>query len=182
MPLQTKVRDVMIQVGDYAVVNINASLKDTALSLRKIYCQTEVGACTEAGHRTALVLDGDGSLVGIVDFRSILRVFIPEIAGGLTDKLKSLGVSVAFAEAGAQELDEVNLSLRARVIKNSETPVKEVMLKVKGTIDADADILEALKTTYRNKVQVLPVFEGGKLVGIVRDSDLFLKIASILSE
>lgn len=182
MPLVTKVRDLMIPLIDYAVVNVNDPLGEAALCLRKVYCEAQTGSCTEAGHRSALVLDDNKELVGILDFKSILGVFIPEIAGGLTTKLKALGVSITFAEADAVDLDEANLSLRARVIKNAEVPVREVMLKVRGTIDADADVLEALKMIYRNKITVLPVFEGKKLVGIVRDSDLFLNVASILSD
>lgn len=182
MPLLKKARDVMIPLNDYAVVKANDTLREAALSLRRIYCETETGACTEAGHRTAAVLDQKGALVGILDFRSILHVFIPEIAGGLSEKLKALGVSIAFAEADAVDLDERNLSLRARVIKNAEVPVKDVMLKVRGTIDVDADLLEALKTIYRNKITVLPVLDGNTVVGIIRDSDLFLNVASILTE
>lgn len=182
MPLTTKVKDVMLPIADYAVVNEKASLKDAALSLRKIYCETEVGTCTEAGHRAALVVNENGELVGILDFRAILRVFIPEIAGGLTAKLEMLGVSIAFAQGDAPDLDEANLGLRARVIKNAEVPVKEAMLKVRGTTDTESDLIEALKLIYRNKITVLPVYEGDKLVGVVRDSDLFLSVASILAE
>ena len=182
MPLTTKVRDAMIPIADYAVVRANEPLKEAALHLRKIYCEVETGACTEAGHRTALVVDDKGELVGILDFKAILRVLIPEIAGGMKAKLASLGVSAAFAEASASDLDETKLSLRARVIKNAETPIREVMLKLRGTVDADVDLGEALKTMFQNKLVVLPVFEAGKLVGVVRDSDLFLAVASILGE
>ena len=182
MPLVKKARDVMIPIDDCAVVRVDDSLKDAALSLRRVYCETEAGTCTEAGHRTAVVLNDKKELVGILDFKRILKVFIPEIAGGLTGKLEALEVSIAFAEAGAQDLDEKNLSLRARVVKNAEVPVKSVMLKSRASIKADSDLLEALKTIYRNKITVLPVYDGDKLVGIIRDSDLFLSIASILTE
>ncbi|MEJ2716628.1 MAG: CBS domain-containing protein [Deltaproteobacteria bacterium] len=182
MPLVTKVRDLMIPLSDYAVVNVNDPLKDAALCLRRVYCEAQTGSCTEAGHRSALVLDDDDKLVGILDFKSILSVFIPEIAGGLTEKLKALGVTITFAEADAVDLDEANLSLRARVIKNAEVPVKQVMLKVRGTIHPDADVLQALKMIYQNKITVLPVVDGDTLIGIVRDSDLFLNVASILAD
>jgi CBS domain-containing protein len=56
------------------------------------------------------------------------------------------------------------------------------MLKIRGTIDADAGFLDALKMIYRNKITVLPVYEGGKLVGVLRDSDLFLVAANVLIE
>ncbi len=179
MPITKKVRDIMVPLSDYAVTNVKSSLKEAALSLRKQYCQVEEGRCTEAGHRSVLVLDDSGALVGVLDFRSVLRVLIPEIAGGLTVRLESLGVSAAFAEAGAFELDESRLDFYGRVRKNAETRVSEVMLKVRGTIDAEADLMEALRLIYQNKVHMLPVFDAGKLVGVVRDSDLFLVVADI---
>jgi CBS domain-containing protein len=68
------------------------------------------------------------------------------------------------------------------VIKNAETKVKNIMLKIRGTIDADASLMDGLKKIYRNKITVLPVYEKDKLVGVIRDTDLFLAVADILSE
>ena len=56
------------------------------------------------------------------------------------------------------------------------------MLKIKGSIDSNATVLDALKLIYRNKINILPVYESKKLVGVVRDSDLFLVVAEILAE
>ena len=128
------------------------------------------------------MLDHDKKLVGILDFKGILSVLIPELAGGLTAKLASLGVSAAFAEEDASNLDETELGFAARVIKNAQTPVREVMLKVRGSIGPDADLVEALKLIYRNKIVVLPVCEDDKIVGVVRDSDLFLAVTAVLME
>jgi CBS domain-containing protein len=55
-------------------------------------------------------------------------------------------------------------------------------LKIRGTIDSEAGLLQALKIIYNNKITVLPVYEGDKLIGVVRDSDLFLTVADILME
>ena len=120
--------------------------------------------------------------MGILDFKSILAVLIPEIAGGLTAKLEALGVSVAFAQAGSANLDEARMGFRARVIKNAETKVGDVMLKIRGVIKADASLMEALKTICKNKITVVPVYEGDRLVGVLRDSDLFLAVADVLME
>jgi CBS domain-containing protein len=182
MPITMKVRDLLVPLSEYAVTTVGKPLKEAVPALRKLYCQVEDGKCTEAGHRTILVLDDSGRLVGILDFRSILGVLIPEIAGGITARLEALGVSIAFAQADTPDLDEARISFRARVLKNAETKVADVMLKIKGTIDADADLLEALKMIFRNKITVLPVYEGDKLVGVLRDSDLFLVVADILGE
>ncbi len=170
----------MIPVSNYSVTRVDNTLKEAVPALRHLYCEVEWGKCTEAGHRTILVLDQADKLVGILDFKSILRVLIPEIAGGLTARLEALEVTIAFAQAGSPDLDEARLSFRARVIKNAETRVGDVMLKIRGTIQGDASLLDALKLMYANKITVLPVYEDDQLVGVIRDSDLFLTVADIL--
>jgi CBS domain-containing protein len=182
MPITKKVRDIVVPLSEYAVTGAHQPLKDAVLTLRRVYCQVEDGKCTEAGHRSALVMDDKANLVGVLDFRSILKVLIPEIAGGLSTKLESLGVTMAFAQADALELDEARISFRARVVKNAETRVGEVMLKVRGTISADADLLDALRLIYTNRIHMLPVFDGDKLIGVIRDSDLFLAVSDIFKE
>ena len=56
------------------------------------------------------------------------------------------------------------------------------MLKIRGTIDADADLMDALKEIFRNEVSVLPVYEGDRLMGVLRDTDLFLAVTDILEQ
>ena len=180
MPVQMKVKDIMVPIDEYAVTRIDKTLREAVPELMRIYCQVETGKCTEAGHRTSLVLDTQGGLVGILDFKSILEVLIPEIAGGISAKLQTLGISIAFAEADAHDMDQSQQGFSSRVRQNSQIQVKDVMLKVRGTIAADAGILDALKVIYRNKITVLPVFEGKRLVGVLRDSDLFLVAANVL--
>lgn len=180
MLLKQKIKDRMIPIENYSTVKPDATLRDAALSLRTSYCELDAGMCTEAGPRTVLVIDDKGKLVGILDFRSFLETLIPEIAGGLTEKLAALGVSIAFAQADAASLDESRLGFNARVLKNAETKVRDIMLKVKGTIDADARLIDGLKKVFRGKITVLPVYDGDKLVGVLRDTDLFLAVTDIL--
>ena len=182
MFLEKKVKDLMIPISDYSITSPDRTLQEAILDMRKKYCQVdESQECTESGHRTGLVMIDD-KLVGIIDFQSIMRALMPEIAGKLSDKLAALGLSIAFAEADASDLDEAKAGFKERVLQNAGTKVGDIMLKLRGHIDADAKVLEALKSMYRNKVTVLPVFEGDKIVGVLRDSDLFLATANILND
>ena len=113
MPVQLKVKEMMVPIDDYAVTTVDKPLKEAVPELMKIYCQVETGKCTEAGHRSSLVLDDQGELVGILDFKSILKVLIPEIAGGVSGKLHALGVSIAFAEADAHDMDHAKQGFRS---------------------------------------------------------------------
>lgn len=179
---QKKARDIMIPLHRYSITSPDSSLREAVLNLRTSYCQLESGMCAETGPRTILVVDDVGRLLGILDFRSILSVLIPEVAGGLSKKLASLSVSVAFAEADSISLDEARAGFNARVIKNASIQVRDMMAKVRGTIQADDDLIDALKLLFRNKITKLPVYEGDRLIGIIRDTDLFLAVADILAE
>lgn len=183
MFLNKKVKDLIIPLKDCATTHVDKPLKEAIAEMKTVFCEVESGKCTEGGHRTCLVLDNNEKLVGIVDFQAILRILIPEIAGSLSQKLEALGVSIAFAEGGASHLDESNQKFVARVNKNAETRIGEIMLKLRGkNASPEMGLVDALKLMHRNKVTTLPVFENDNLVGILRDSDLFLSTAEILSK
>ena len=178
---EKNVKDLMLPIADYSVTSPNQPLKDAVLQMRKIYCEVETGKCTEAGHRTALVISHTGELVGILDFRSILKALIPEIAGGLSKKIEAVEVSIAMAEGGLNEEDDRKHNFKARVTDNSSTTVKDVMLKIQGQLKSTDTLYDALKVMHKKKCTVLPVFKGDVLVGVIRDSDIFLATAEILS-
>jgi predicted transcriptional regulator len=183
MFLDKHVKDLLIPLEVCATTHVDKPLREAVNELRTVFCEIESGKCTEAGHRTSLVLDDNEKLVGILDFQAILKVLIPEIAGSLSEKLQALGVSIAFAEGDTPHLDESNQRLMARVTKNAETKVGDIMLKLRGkNATTDMTLVDALKIMYRNKITTLPVYENEKLVGVLRDSDLFLATANILSE
>jgi len=170
----------MVPLERYSVVGPEDTLRTAVLSLRRSYCQMETGMCTEAGPRTVFVVNRNGELMGIVDFRKILAVLIPEVAGGLSSKLEALGVSLTFAEYGYDSPHKVIDGFESRVRRNSEVKIKDIMLKSRGSIQADADLVEALKLIFRNKITKLPVYDGEKLIGVVRDADLFMAVADVL--
>jgi predicted transcriptional regulator len=60
--------------------------------------------------------------------------------------------------------------------------VKDIMLKVRGTIDADASLEDGFRTIVQKKISILPVYEDDKAVGIIRDTDIFLAITDNLEE
>ena len=137
----------MIPIENYATINPDATLREAALSLRKSFFELDGGMRTVAGPRAVLVTDKDQKVLGILDFKSFLKNYFPQI-GGLGKKIV----------------------------------VKDIMLKVKGAIDASATVEGGLKEIVQNKISILPVYEGGRAVGIVRDTDIFLAITDSLEK
>ncbi len=60
--------------------------------------------------------------------------------------------------------------------------VKDIMLKVRGAIDVSASMEDGLKTMVQNKISILPVYDGEKAVGVVRDTDIFLALTDDLEK
>ncbi len=147
MPLKQPIKDRMIPIGNYATITPDATLREAALSLRKSFFELDGGMRTVAGPRAVLVTDEDEKLLGILDFKSFLKNYFPQI-GGLGKKIM----------------------------------VKDIMLKVKGAIDASATVEEGLTTIVQTKISVLPVYDGDRAVGIVRDTDIFLAITDSLEK
>ena len=147
MPLKEKIKGRMIPIKNYATISPDATLRKAALSLRKSFFELDGGMRTVAGPRAVLVTDENMKLLGILDFKSFLKNYFPQI-GGLGKKIM----------------------------------VKDIMLKVRGAIDASASVEDGLKTIVQNKISILPVYEGDKAVGIVRDTDIFLAITDSLEK
>lgn len=180
MPLNNRLREIMVPIAEYATISVDSPLKAAVLKLQKVYCDAETGKCTEAGHRTCLVLDNDSKLVGILDSQTILKTLIPEISSSFSDKLSSLEISVALSEGNTASREEITANLAERVLLHGEKRVGDMMLKVRGKgLQADDFLVQGLKTMHRLKVTVMPIYEGDKLVGVLRDSDLFLTVAGI---
>ena len=147
MPLKQPIKKRMIPIENYATINPEATLREAALSLRKSFFELDGGMRTVAGPRAVLVTDKNHKVLGILDFKSFLKNYFPQI-GGLGEKIA----------------------------------VRDIMLKVKGAIDASATVEEGLKEIVQNKISILPVYEGGRAVGIVRDTDIFLAITDSLEK
>lgn len=183
MPLNKKLREIMIPISEYATIGEDDPLSDAVLKLCKVYCDAETGKCTEAGHRTCLVLDQHQDLVGILDTKTILKTLIPEISSSLSDKLASLEISVALREGNTTNREEITATLAERVLLHGKTRVGDMMLKVRGKgLQAEDYLVQGLKTMHKLKVTVMPIYEGDTLVGVLRDSDLFLTVASIFNQ
>jgi CBS domain-containing protein len=100
--------------------------------------------------RHIVVLDEDGSLAGVLSQRDLFL-------GGL---MKALGYGT---HAKAKALDML--------------VVKEAMVSDVATATPDMLLSKAASTMLARKIGSLPVLEGGKVVGIVTESDFVAQFA-----
>lgn len=97
------------------------------------------------------VVSPEGGLIGIVTDRDLRHhLFAPRV-------IKEVG-SIA-----------VDILLKA-------VPVSEIMSSPVMSVPAKADVVEAARIMLEDKVGSLPVVEGGKVVGIVTETDVLRHI------
>lgn len=95
-----------------------------------------------------------GGLIGIVTDRDLRHhLFAPRV-------LKDVGTIA------------VDIILKA-------VPVKDVMSSPVMSVPAKADVVEAARIMLDDKVGSLPVVEGGKVVGIVTETDVLRQICKV---
>ena len=177
MPFMEKqAGDLMVPLSEYPVVSVKDSLGEAVYKLSEAHFDPRA----KLRHRVLLVMDNDGKLVGILDLRRILASLIPENVGAWSEKLKSM----LLAHEGLAAFDESKQLLRVWVwaIKEADLKVGEIMLKVRGAIQRDSSLIEAIRMKCKRRPVVLPVYDGDELVGVLRDVDLFLLAAQILKD
>jgi CBS domain-containing protein len=97
------------------------------------------------------VVDDDGALVGVVTDRDLRHhLFGPRV-------LKEVGTIA------------VDILLKA-------VPVSEIMSTPVMSVPATAEVVEAARIMLEDKVGSLPVVEGGRVVGIVTETDVLRQI------
>jgi len=180
--MQQRINELMIPIDHYPVLNEDDPVGEAASAMRRIYCQAEQGRCLESGHRNVLVRSTAGNIVGVLDFWNVLSVLVPEAAGGLSKALEEMNVALAFAEAEETVPRSEPGDFKTRVQQNAKVPCKKIMSHLKQRVGPEDSLLQGLKELHRQKVSVLPVYDGEKTVGVIRDSDLFLAAVSALTE
>jgi predicted transcriptional regulator len=175
MPLVSKtVRDLMIPLDDYPSVNVEATVKDAVLVLSESFLTLK-----EKRHRTVFVMDDDRKLVGILDFRRICEALVPQTVSTLTKEIDRFGLGPTFRDSGFDEISAESAGFKEKVLKEGQLKVKDIMLPIRGAIDIDSGLLNAIRMKCKNKVTVLPVYEGARVVGVLRDVELFMAVAAV---
>lgn len=150
-----KVKDLVIPLTDYPHMPYWGTLKEAIAQLNVSF---------ETGHHTVLVFDEAYKLVGMLLEKDILQGLEPKFA-----KHHENGVPILW--------DEI---LKSGAEERLGRPIKEFMSEVKSTIDANDNALKASHIMLNDKVFLLPVMEGDKLIGVVRMGDLLHEITTAL--
>lgn len=171
---ERNVAAVMVPLAAYTVINQNSSLKEVIKALKSTF--SEAGASThilETGHRSILVVDTRGQVVGFLTIVDILAALMPAY---LSSPKPATADSISYSPMFWRGL--FNQSLKARAM----TPVKDIMSAAPAEINGNSSLMEAAYRMVNDNVRRLLVKSGDKIVGILREQDLFFEMERVLRD
>jgi len=175
-----KVRDIMVPLGEYAVVPDTATILDAVLALDRAQKRVPAG---RAPHRAVLVVDKNGEVVGKVGQWSFLKSLEPKYANlHDLDTLTKAGVSDQFISSLMDHFrffqdDLTNLCRLAR-----DRHIVDIMRPVTEYIKADASLGDAIHLLVVRRTLSVLVKDGDRFVGLLRLSDLFREVSEQMKE
>lgn len=170
MPHEKQVRDLMIPIEEYSTVPENAPVRDAVSILQKTLGDPK-------GHRSVLVIDEDGSAVGVLTFRDLLKALEPhmlsaDIPRGSIDWLLADNDPAVYPEGLFAQRSKSEATKTVREIMENLNPI---------TIQAGAPLLKAVHVMVHHGVGCLPVLDGDKVVGMIQINEIFREIANVIT-
>ena len=170
-PEERKVKDVMIPLEDYTTLDRNQTIKEAILKLKGSFTiKLSTNRIMETGHRSILVFDRKGNVRGVLTIKDLLRAIMPAYMSAPKPRLAdSIQYSPMFWQGMFTK--EVTALVNKRV--------DEIMSPAPLSIEGDSNLMEAAYLMVSNNVRRLVVVSGEKVVGMIREQDLFFEIERI---
>lgn len=174
------VSQVMLPLERYATVSGEKTLREALLVLSASQQQLD---SSRHPHRAILVLDEHGAVIGKLSHWAVLRALEPKLLG--SDDLSSLsraGLTDEFIRSMQENYSHFSGSLEQMCARAARLKACDAMVPVNESIEAGAPLTDAIRQLVATHAQSLLVTEGGKVVGILRLSDVFEELARLIRE
>ncbi|MFW5908649.1 MAG: HPP family protein [Desulfosalsimonas sp.] len=181
------VRDIMVPLEEYATIGQDASLFDAVLALEKAqaeYRRTE----SKYLHRAILVYDDKGKIVGKLSQLDILRGLEPKYRQAAADdsgRMVASGFSQQFLRNMVKQFSLWDKPMADICKKATQMKAKDCMhLPEEGEFVREDDSLDVAinQLVMGHHQSLLATDDNGRIVGILRLTDVFKQIADAMKE
>ena len=168
------VRDLMIPLGEYAVVSQSASLRDALQILGRARASL---AAEKHRPRAVLVVDDQDKVIGQVGHLEILRALEPKFnLSGDLDRLSRAGIGDREVESLLNHLNFWEGTVDDACVRAAGAAVTDLMQPISRSIDCNATVSEAIHRLLVWQSPRLLVTDKNKIVGVLRLADLIADI------
>jgi CBS domain-containing protein len=179
--MKTKtVKDIMTPLGEYGTISVDASLTEAAQALEEVQKEYEQN---RKRHRILLISDANGKIVGKLSLLDVLRALEPK--GKHVEDATSLsrfGVSSEYLKPMFDLCGFWGKPLIDLCKESGNLKVERLILSASKSeyVDENASLPEAIHQLGREHHQSMLVTRDNKIVGILRQTDLFKEVVETL--
>lgn len=164
--------DIMIRIEDYTTIQEDRTVAEAIEQLQRSFeGLIQSGSVMETGHRSILVFDAGGELTGILGIQDLIREVRPAY---LSAPKPSMADAMQYSAMFWSGL----FTAQTRSLGNRK--VKTVMSASPPALDANSNLMEVADFMYGRGLRRVVVTEKGRVVGVVREQELFFEMALIL--
>jgi CheY-like chemotaxis protein len=169
---ERRVDEVMIPLAEYTTLKENQTIAEGIRELKRSFTpHIHTSRIMETGHRSLLVFDDAGELSGILSIMDLLEGIMP---GYLSAPKPSMADSLQYSPmfwTGMFTREAQTLAVK---------PVGDLMSPTPPAIDAASNLMEAAYAMVQQHCRRMVVMHLGKVVGIIREQDLFFELERVL--
>jgi CBS domain-containing protein len=175
MDAQKYVIDVMLPLEEYALVSEEDTLYEAFIALEEAQAKIPEG---RQKHRAVLVLNEEKKIVGKLGHLGFLKALEPGYKNlGQLDMVSKAGLTKEFITSMMKDFDLLQDDLDEIQKKTKTIKMKDVMRPMTEQVDVNDTINEAIHKIIMWQILSCLVTKGGKVVGILRISDLFDEVS-----
>ncbi|MFH1755876.1 MAG: CBS domain-containing protein [Candidatus Latescibacterota bacterium] len=175
---QKRVRDLMLPLSDYATVQADKTLREALEILRK--AQPEVTP-NRYQHRSVLVLDEIGKVIGKLSHWAVLRSLEPRFLKFEDEEaLSRAGLTEEFIQSMRQTFSLFTGSLDHMCRAAAKLKARDAMVPVGESIDENMPLTDGIHQMVVKHALSILVTRKGEVVGILRQSDVFQEVADMI--
>ncbi len=172
---EPRVKHIMVPLSSFGTIREDQTVDDAVeVILAGLTKTLTTPTVQETIHRSILVLDREDQVVGIITFTDLLHGLQPLYMRLLTEKL-SMADSIHLESPSFSGM----FSIMARDLATKT--VRDIMPDTPPVIDANANLMETVDRLLQLNVRRLLVTENERIVGVVREQDLFFEMANIIT-
>ncbi|MBN2058929.1 MAG: response regulator [Deltaproteobacteria bacterium] len=173
--VEKKARDIMIGIADYTSVSVDTSVREAIQKLMDSFKSlVSSSRVMETGHRSLLIFDQNRNLAGILSIMDLIKGVRPAyLSASRPDMSESIRFSSLYW-GGWEGLFSIQMDILA------DKKVGELMSEPPPMIEGNTNLIQVADIMFKTQKRRLIVSEGNKVIGIVREQDLFFEMARII--
>jgi DNA-binding response OmpR family regulator len=171
---EKKARDIMIGIADYSTIAVTATVREALEKLMNSFKSlVSSSMIMETGHRSLLVLDSQNDLVGILSIMDLIKGILPPyVTASRSETLESIRYSSMFW-GGWDGLFSIQMKALA------DKKVGDLMSESPPMIDENTNLMQVADLIFKKKKRRVIVTSDKKVIGIIREQDLFFEMVKI---